>query len=601
LTVNGATRFSGAADTVVTVGSQSYGGAVVLANDPNTGAWETVNLTSNNGGTVSFGGPINAQTPGLQAMWITSTSAVVFNGSVGATSPLYSLITAGTTYLGGDVKTIDEQNYQGNVLLTASVTLSSANSSISATGSINSQGTPKSVSFVANGPEGHVSTTALGDVGPLDLVSISQTADVITQVVTNNFARIAISTPGSAKVTTSASSYVIESITVGEGETVELTAVGSVTQNGPILASSLLLTNRDAASFTLTNPGNRIGVVAGAANSLSLTNGGGVGLTVGSVDRVEDQTPIPGLTIVNGLTLTQNGGGDLLVSEAISAGRASLSASGRIEAPSATVAVADGPLEVAANGGVLQNVTVNGQTGPVDGSFVRVVSGSIEVNSIAVVAPVVSEPPATPTIPPPTSAPVLASGPSVASAPSVSSQPTPAEAASVASLANAPERPDPQPIIVLADLRPSAAASQLSQDPGLLARIVTPLLVFTAPKLELSSGSQIAATITEGGLAAAGGLVSATPSGGLIPVLGTAVPGSGAPLASAPTVKVDQADTGGVGGQVIAAFGASGGQSRVILRGLLIDSTVIPGRRREEDEPLLSQQPSQMNEEYLLD
>jgi hypothetical protein len=232
---------------------------------------------------------------------------------------------------------------------------------------------------------------------------------------------------------------------------------------------------------------------------------------------------------------------------------------------------------------------------------VRVVSGSIEVNSIAVVAPVVSEPPATPTIPPPTSAPVLASGPSVASAPSVSSQPTPAEAASVASLANAPERPDPQPIIVLADLRPSAAASQLSQDPGLLARIVTPLLVFTAPKLELSSGSQIAATITEGGLAAAGGLVSATPSGGLIPVLGTAVPGSGAPLASAPTVKVDPADTGGVGGQVIAAFGASGGQSRVILRGLLIDSTVIPGRRREEDEPLLSQQPSQMNEEYLLD
>ncbi|MFY7959391.1 MAG: hypothetical protein ACOVVK_04865, partial [Elsteraceae bacterium] len=74
---------------------------------------------------------------------------------------------------------------------------------------------------------------------------------------------------------------------------------------------------------------------------------------------------------------------------------------------------------------------------------------------------------------------------------------------------------------------------------------------------------------------------------------------TGAPLAAARTIKIDAADTGGANGQVIA-FGG-GGATQVVLPGLLSVSQLRPPRYNPDDEVPLAQQPSQMNEEPLLD
>jgi hypothetical protein len=96
-------------------------------------------------------------------------------------------------------------------------------------------------------------------------------------------------------------------------------------------------------------------------------------------------------------------------------------------------------------------------------------------------------------------------------------------------------------------------------------------------------------------------IVTATPSGAFIPMGPLVVAGTGAPLASAPTIKVDAADTGGANGQVIA-FGPPGGPvgERAVLPGLLSEVR-NPQANAARADPPLAQQPSTMNEEPFLD
>jgi hypothetical protein len=70
-------------------------------------------------------------------------------------------------------------------------------------------------------------------------------------------------------------------------------------------------------------------------------------------------------------------------------------------------------------------------------------------------------------------------------------------------------------------------------------------------------------------------------------------------LASSQTIKVDGADTGGVGGQVIAVEGNGG--SRTVFPGLVIQTGGPQRNAAQQVEPPLAQQPSTLNEEYFLD
>jgi hypothetical protein len=104
--------------------------------------------------------------------------------------------------------------------------------------------------------------------------------------------------------------------------------------------------------------------------------------------------------------------------------------------------------------------------------------------------------------------------------------------------------------------------------------------------------------------------VNATSVGALIPPTPSVVSATGAPLASASTIKVDPADAGGANGQVIARGGGEGAVSGVI--GAASQSsgstTIVPGlvvqaprAAPSRVEPPLAEQPSTINEEAFLD
>jgi hypothetical protein len=97
------------------------------------------------------------------------------------------------------------------------------------------------------------------------------------------------------------------------------------------------------------------------------------------------------------------------------------------------------------------------------------------------------------------------------------------------------------------------------------------------------------------------GSVTNAPPGAFIPMTPPSVQGTGAPLASSQTIKVDPIDAGGANGQVIAVAVGGGGGSTVILPGLLTERRIGAARNGIGSEPPLAQQPSQMNEEPMLD
>jgi hypothetical protein len=131
-----------------------------------------------------------------------------------------------------------------------------------------------------------------------------------------------------------------------------------------------------------------------------------------------------------------------------------------------------------------------------------------------------------------------------------------------------------------------------------------------ANQLAAIAASQAGASNSESDQPGLGGTITArmlrdavtkAASGSVIPPGPSTLSATGAPLLSAPTVKVDAADTGGANGQVIAGSAAAlaSGGSRTIMSGLLTEK---PAKRQAQNqEPDLGQQPSQMNEESLLD
>ena len=123
-TGSGATDLNG---NVTTTGIQNYAGAVLL------GANDTLTTSNSN---VTFGSTVN----GAYALNVAvGTGTVEYNGAVGGIAALTSLNDAGsgTTDLNGNVTTTGIQNYAGPVLLGANDTLSTTNSNVTFSSTVN--------------------------------------------------------------------------------------------------------------------------------------------------------------------------------------------------------------------------------------------------------------------------------------------------------------------------------------------------------------------------------------------------------------------------------------------------------------------------------
>ncbi|MFY7962018.1 MAG: hypothetical protein ACOVVK_18220, partial [Elsteraceae bacterium] len=168
--------------------------------------------------------------------------------------------------------------------------------------------------------------------------------------------------------------------------------------------------------------------------------------------------------------------------------------------------------------------------------------------------------------------------------------------ARVAPLASAPSRPS---AIV------EAIVAAILIDRSLGAIVFPPAPPSLTPSVNFALGgsftSETPAQQAEPNAQAAQQLVTATPSGAFIPISPATVGGTGAPLVNAPTIKVDAADTGGANGQVIASVVSGESNSKSVVPGLLSETTTPANRVNAGNEPPLAQQPSQMNEESLLD
>ncbi len=575
LTVTGVTRFANAADVVITAGTQSFGGAVVLTTD----------MLFDSPSSVLFNNPVTGVSPGNQSMQVLNASIVVLGGGAGTLiTPLKSLAVSGVTTIGGDIFTQGQQIYGGNIALINNAMIGSAAGNISFIGAIDSgAGGPWNLNVgVSSGTVAFGG--ALGSVSPLQSLGVNSLGDVVIPIG-SRLGAVGVVSQGDVTIKDASASLTLLPIYAGTGRIVTIDAAGAVSQLGQIIADTVVLANSGAASFSLTDANNAIGTLSGAADALTVVNWTATPLVIGGA----------GLTVTGALSLTQTGPQDLTINSAISAGSAYLSAGNQILAGTTAVSVSTGPLRVsAAGGGSLQNVTVSGNAGPVDSSFITVVSGSFNVNGVSAVPVVVTSPPAatTPTTATIVSAPSTPSVPSVATVASAPSTPSTVSVASTPTVPVVPTPVAPEVVvpIILADTR--VVPPIFEQNPGVLPGLLLPPVVIqpppppplpSPPVVQLNNANQAADTA----------------SGALIPMSAPTVGSTGASLASSQTIKVDGADTGGVGGQVIAVEGNGG--SRTVFPGLVIQTGGPQRNAAQQVEPPLAQQPSTLNEEYFLD
>jgi len=540
LTVNGG---------VFTNSTQVYGGQVVIAG---AGVFSTSNAA------ITFTNGLNATTAGgFGATLATGSGAVTLSGGAGGSTALANLMTTGTglVSLGGNLTTTGAQDFAGPVALTNDVTLNSGGS-IGFGGAVNS----------AAGPARSLSVTAGSGS-----VTLLNSGAALNQIYVN--------APVDASIT-GASGFTLAGAMVAG--TLSLASNGVVTQTGALLAPNLVVTGA-GASFQLTNPGNMIGVAAADTGALTLVNGGGSALTIGAVGAVT------GVTLSAAGSIQQIGAQSLTISAPIFAGAnpVSLGSTGSILGSGLVTA---GNLTLSASG--------NASTVTANYGAINILAGTITVNGTVMMA-------SAPTIATVASVPTIASVPTVATVASIPTVATVAFAPTTASqfsVASTPTLPDvpvlpPQPLS-------TTVTEVITQNSGsVLSQILMPPVSFNIGLAAAGTQATLNNSATAGALspnaAAASAAVTSTVSGALVPLQPASVGTNGAPLAATRTIKVDAADTGGSSGQVIA-FGG-GGATRVVLPGLLSLSALRPPRYNPDDEVPLDQQPSQMNEEPLLD
>ena len=370
-----------------------------------------------------------------------------------------------------------------------------------------------------------------------------------------------------------------------------VTTNGTVTQSGPITTNSLSL-NGSSGTYSLTNSDNKIASLTADTATITLKNSDPTGLRIGAT----------GVTVKNGLSVTQSAPGQILAIDGpISLGStsATLTIEGKIagtgtisgDGATLTLSVVDDKSTVTTAG----NVTVN------------VVSGKVSVNGT--LFPIISDVGGNPSPPTIVSEPIVVSTPSVVSLPTVASVPTIVSVLTVASIPSIANQsstpslvtlPSAVPVLVEADLVAQPILNDLDR---IRAGLLIPPVNFSAIALQAPAPS----TLNDAQLSsiAQRAIMLRTPAGALIPPPPNWLSGTGAPLAASLTVKVDAADSGGIGGQAISASEGSFGpaaRSKSWIEGLVTETS--PSRNpasRNVGEPPLAQQPSTLSDEAFLD
>ena len=256
----GAIALNGA--TVNTANNQSYTGAVTLGSD--------TTLTTSNNGAVNLSSTVNAATAGAQTLAINAGSGTAtFGGAVGGTNALASLTVSSPSVInGGAVTTLGEQSYAGPTILGADTTLTTTNSAVTFSSSVDAATT---------GAEGLTLDAGSGTVtfgGPVG--------------GTNSLATLTVTGPtainGGVVTTTGGQSY-DNAVTLG--------------------ADSTLTTSNSAVNFAST-----VDSAAPGAETLTINAGTGnvtFGGAAGQSHALANLT-VTGLTQINGGTVTTNGG-----------------------------------------------------------------------------------------------------------------------------------------------------------------------------------------------------------------------------------------------------------------------------------------------------
>ena len=584
-------------------GDQIYSGLVILKND--------VNMDSSSS-PITFNGPITSSTAGANSLTTSTSGTVTFSDSVGAFDPLagvgsgalkslnvFQVALVGTAVLKANVTTDLNQFYDGVVQIAGPVTLSAANGNIHfGETTDSSSGSPQPLTILT--PNGNPNfNLAIGKTNPLQALTYKGSGDIFVHA-TSQLGQVSVETPGNAVIQDSSPAG-LTLLASSVGGTLSITTDGPVTQSGALVVKTLVLDGY--AGYTLNDPGNNISLLTGYVSALTLVNGPTVGLTIGSAGGFN------GLLVDGDLSLTQNGQG-LVFLDAVSAGSMSLTAANQITATASTIDVTGtGPLTISANGGTLAAVTIDGLTGTDAAALINVISGSIQANSVIKFAPAqVAVTATTASIPSlPSMGPVVSVLPPVTpilpgTAPSFS--PTGAFLGTSPDLSgtglSVTSSASSVPSTLISAIDSLFAIGNLTAGAGdtrdvTLGKLLIPSVNFSIPLASPFSPVGTQPLTTAAGVALQ---VANTLSGALVPVFLPIVAETNAILASARTIKVDAADTGGAGGQVIANFGERLG---IVIPGLVNEEDHRKYNKNMLKEPPLAQLPSIMNEEYLLD
>ena len=507
-------------------------------------------------GAVNLAGAVDSGGTAKSLTVTTATGGLSFAGALGAGTPLSSLVVT-KTGSGGTITL--------PTLSTGDLTVSIESATLNQSGDLTVSGT----ALLSTGYSGQITFPGTNNtIGTLRVYSLNSSISV-------------------------KSDFVLGASTVGS---LNLDAEGVVTQTGPLTAGGIAVNGSNSAVYNLTDPGNAIEALLGTAGSITVVNGPTVSLK-----------PIY-LGAYNSLSLTQAGQNrsiDFIGPVNVYSSMVNLTSEGTINS---------GTFGFTGSGATI-NLSVGGIGSAVNvqaGNTVNVLAGTVAINAATTPSqpstPSVPSSASTPSTPAPT--PTVASIPTVASAPTVASVPTIASTPTIASiptlaptLASTPSTPSvfsvastPTQAIAAETILPLPAPVTLfnnltnAENRGSLLTQILP----SKPNFDLAPAPPVPSPPTNNANS-----VANIPSGALIPIGLSAVPGSGARLANTQTIKVDGADSGGIGGQVIAGATAQGG-SEPIVPGLISQSQTV-GANLPRVEPPLAQQPSTLNEESLLD
>ncbi len=264
-------------NSVITAGTQSYAGPVVVAG---TG------LFSANNSAITFGGPVDAASAGTYGLIVSAGSgAVSFGNNFGLGTALASFnsIGAGTVSLAGTYVTTGSQSYVGAVRMTGATTFATTNALVGFTGAVDGPG----AMTLVTGTGAAVFNSTIGATTPLALLNaagsgVFRTGGAITTVGTQSYAGgVVLGANTVFQSNSAASDIVFTTLNGGFAATINAGASGTASFSGTVGGVTALasFTQLGASAISLANSVTTVGtqsyssaIVLNAGTAFSTTN-----------------------------------------------------------------------------------------------------------------------------------------------------------------------------------------------------------------------------------------------------------------------------------------------------------------------------------------